>query len=404
VPEADAKLQAGVVVAALSSRTGDQVLTQIFRVEHEAANNLVAILRPLISPNNTITANAGNNTLVITEYADNLRRLGRIIAAVDLLPGAQIALVPLQHAVAADLLPLLQKLLETPAAGPTASGALGASIQIDTRTNALMLHVANPSRLTEIRSLIAQLDQPVERNGGAGASTESNGQISVGEGLNLALIRDYGSAYGLAAIARLLQSQTSINIVSTPNLIMLDNEEAKIVVGSNVPFITVQTAGLGGGGAGGATTSPFQTIERKDVGIALRIKPQINIDGTVRMTIFQESSSLSEKVAPGTSNAGPSTDKRSIETNVVVDGGQIVVLGGLIEDKSTERKSKIPLLGDIPGLGALFRSESRTKTRTNLMVFLRPVVMPDQSAVSATSIQRYHAAEATPVVPTRMGQ
>jgi general secretion pathway protein D len=553
VPEADAKLQAGVVVASPSSRTGDQVLTQIFRIEHESANNLVPILRPLISPNNTISANAGNNTLVITDYADNLRRLGRIIAAVDLPPGTQIALVPLQHAVAADLLPLLQKLLETPAAGPPAAGPVagGASIQIDARTNSLMLRVANPSRLTEVRSLIAQLDQPVDRNGGAGniwvvklkhaeatrvaavlratfggasgsmpaaaptpvsapvgapmppsgaagqgssgptlapsappstggfvqadtatnslvitaaepfyrqvravieqldgrrpqvfiesmivevsgdnaadvgfqwqgllgksgdawglaagtnygttgniitlstagSSTNADGQISVGEGLNLALIRDYGSAYGLAAIARLLQSQTSVNIVSTPNLITLDNEEAKIVVGSNVPFITGQTASLGGG-TGGATTSPFQTIERKDVGITLRIKPQINIDGTVRMTIFQESSSLSEKVAPGTSNAGPSTDKRSIETNVVVDGGQIVVLGGLIEDKYTERKSKIPLLGDIPGVGVLFRSESRTKTRTNLMVFLRPVLMPDQSAVSATSIQRYEA-------------
>jgi general secretion pathway protein D len=551
VPEADAKLQAGVVVAAPSSRTGDQVLTQIFRIEHETANNLVPILRPLISPNNTITANAGNNTLVITDYADNLRRLGRIIAAVDLPPGTQIALVPLQHAVAADLLPLLQKLLDTPAAGAPAGGPSvgGASIQIDARTNSLMLRVPNPARLIEIRSLIAQLDQPMERNGGAGniwvvklkhaeatrvaavlratfggaagttppaaptpvsapappggsgpgqgnagpslapspppstggfvqadtatnslvitaaepfyrqvravieqldgrrpqvfiesmivevsgdnaadvgfqwqgllgksgdawglaagtnygttgniitlstagsSSTESNSQISVGEGLNLALIRDYGSAYGLAAIARLLQSQTSVNIVSTPNLITLDNEEAKIVVGSNVPFITGQTASLGGGAAG-ATTSPFQTIERKDVGITLRIKPQINIDGTVRMTIFQESSSLSEKVAPGTSNAGPSTDKRSIETNVVVDAGQIVVLGGLIEDKYTERKSKIPLLGDIPGVGVLFRSESRTKTRTNLMVFLRPVVMQDQRAVSETSNQRYES-------------
>jgi general secretion pathway protein D len=551
VPEADAKLQAGVVVAAPSSRTGDQVLTQIFRIEHETANNLLPILRPLISPNNTITANAGNNTLVITDYADNLRRLGRIIAAVDLPPGTQIALVPLQHAVAADLLPLLQKLLDTPAAVPPAAGPAvgGASIQIDARTNSLMLRVANPARLTEIRSLIAQLDQPVERNGGAGniwvvklkhaeatrvaavlratfggaagtttpaaptpvsapappggggpgqgsagpslapspppstggfvqadtatnslvitaaepfyrqvravieqldghrpqvfiesmivevsgdnaadvgfqwqgllgksgdawglaagtnygssgniitlstagsSTTNPDGQISVGEGLNLALIRDYGSAYGLAAIARLLQSQTSVNIVSTPNLITLDNEEAKIVVGSNVPFITGQTAGLGGG-AGGATTSPFQTIERKDVGITLRLKPQINIDGTVRMTIFQESSSLSEKVAPGTSNAGPSTDKRSIETNVVVDAGQIVVLGGLIEDKYTERKSKIPLLGDIPGVGVLFRSESRTKTRTNLMVFLRPVVMQDQRAVNETSVQRYES-------------
>jgi general secretion pathway protein D len=225
-----------------------------------------------------------------------------------------------------------------------------------------------------------------------------HGEISVGEGLNLALLRDYGSAYGLAAIARLLQSQTSINIVSTPTLITLDNEEAKIVVGSNVPFITGQTQVAT---TGSNTASPFQTIERKDVGITLRIKPQINDGGTVRMTIFQESSSLSDKVAPGTTNAGPSTDKRSIETNVVVDGGQIVVLGGLIEDKYTERKSKIPVLGDIPFVGAMFRSESRTKTRTNLMVFLRPVVMPDRQALDEVSTRRYDAIRERQIVEPR---
>jgi general secretion pathway protein D len=188
----------------------------------------------------------------------------------------------------------------------------------------------------------------------------------------------------LAAIARVLQSQTNTNIVSTPNLITLDNEEAKIIVGSNVPFITGQFTNTGT-----ATTNPFQTIERKDVGITLRIRPQVGEGGTVRMTIFQESSSVSEKVAPGTSNAGPSTDKRSIESTVVVDDGAILVLGGLIEDRFTERKSKVPLLGDIPVLGALFRSESRTRNRTNLMVFLRPVVLRDGDSTNKLSLDRY---------------
>ncbi|HEV7914526.1 MAG TPA: type II secretion system secretin GspD, partial [Albitalea sp.] len=205
-----------------------------------------------------------------------------------------------------------------------------------------------------------------------------------GEGLNIGLIRNYAGTYTLAAIARILQSQTSTNIVSTPNLVTLDNEEAKIIVGSNVPFITGQFTNTGT-----ATTSPFQTIERKDVGITLRIKPQVGEGGTVRMQIFQESSSLSSTVAPGTSNAGPSTDKRSIESTIVVDDGQIIVLGGLIEDRYTENKTKVPLLGDIPGLGALFRSESRTKRRTNLMVFLRPVVMRDNDATNKISLDRY---------------
>jgi general secretion pathway protein D len=210
------------------------------------------------------------------------------------------------------------------------------------------------------------------------------GQINLGEGLNIGLIRNYGGTYALSAIARALQSQTSTNIISTPNLITLDNEEAKFVVGSNVPFVTGQFTNTGT-----SVANPFQTIERKDVGITLRIKPQIGEGGTVRMTIFQESSSVSDKVAPGTTNAGPTTNKRQIETNVVVDDGGIIVLGGLIEDRFIENKSKIPLLGDIPGVGALFRSESRTKNRTNLMVFLRPVVLRDAPAGDRLSLDRY---------------
>ena len=208
--------------------------------------------------------------------------------------------------------------------------------------------------------------------------------ISLGEGLNVGLVRNFFGTVGLAAIARVLQSQTNTNIASTPNLVTLDNEEAKIIVGSNVPFVTGQFTQTGT-----AATNPFQTIERKDVGITLRIRPQIGENGTIRMQIFQESSSLSSQVAPGTSNAGPSTNKRSIESNVVVDDGQILVLGGLIEDRYTDNRSQVPLLGDIPYLGALLRSENRTKTRTNLMVFLRPVVMRDAATANKLSLDRY---------------
>ncbi|MDQ6684895.1 MAG: type II secretion system protein GspD, partial [Pseudomonadota bacterium] len=162
-------------------------------------------------------------------------------------------------------------------------------------------------------------------------------------------------------------------------------EEAKIIVGSNVPFITGQYSSTG---TTGALTNPFQTIERKDVGITLRIKPQVGDDGSIRMTIFQESSSVIAQ-ATGTANAGPTTNKRSIESTVVVDDGQILVLGGLIEDRYVDDTSKIPLLGDIPYLGALFRSQSRSKTRTNLMVFLRPTVMRDGDSTTRLSSERY---------------
>ncbi|MDO8420296.1 MAG: type II secretion system protein GspD, partial [Rubrivivax sp.] len=190
----------------------------------------------------------------------------------------------------------------------------------------------------------------------------------------------------LAAIARMLQTQANVNIVSTPNLITLDNEEAKIVVGENVPFITGQFTNAG---TGGAAVNPFQTIERKDVGVTLRIRPQIGEGGAVRMTVFQEQSSVKQDTAAGTTNAGPSTSKRSIEGTVTVDDGQILVLGGLIEDRYINTASKVPLLGDLPVLGALFRSESRERRRTNLIVFLRPIVMRDAESANKFSMDRY---------------
>jgi len=212
------------------------------------------------------------------------------------------------------------------------------------------------------------------------------GQVNVGSGLNIGLLAVTNGITSLAAIARALQSQSETNVISTPNLITLDNEEAKIVVGENVPFITGQFTNTGGGGA---TTNPFQTIERKDVGITLRIRPQIGEGGAVRMTIFQEQSSVKETTAAGTTNAGPSTTKRSIENTVVVDDGAILVLGGLIEDRFVTTRNKVPILGDIPFLGALFRSESRERRRTNLIVFLRPIVLRDADSASRLSLDRY---------------
>jgi general secretion pathway protein D len=216
------------------------------------------------------------------------------------------------------------------------------------------------------------------------AASGNASSVTLGEGLNVGLLRAYNGVTTLAAIARALQSQSQTNIVSTPNLITLDNEEAKIVVGENVPFITGQFTQTGG-----STTNPFQTIERKDVGITLRIRPQIGENGAIRMQIFQEQSAVQSTTAAGTTNAGPSTTKRSIEGTVVVDDGQILVLGGLIQDTFTVNRSKVPLLGDIPFIGALFRSESRQRNRTNLMVFLRPIVMRDADSANRFSVDRY---------------
>ena len=556
VPEADAKLQTGTVSVGEVGAKGDQVITQIFSLRHENPNNLVPILRPLISANNTINANPASNSLVITDYAGNLERIGRIIAALDLPSSTGVEVVPLQHAVAADLAPLVQRLSDASATAvpgvPNAGG--GTTVVADSRANALLVKAANPARLSQVRATIAQLDRPSTLLGpgggmwvvhlknaeatrlatvvraafgafgggasgsaaastggaptpatgaaptGAGAGTPGGagtgggavsaaaqpstggfiqadpatnsliitapeplykqvralidqldtrraqvyiesmivevaggdaadfgfqwqgllgqsgdrtglaggtnftpaggvgniisvntgavqGRINLGQGLNVGLLRAYNGVTSLAAIARMLQSQAQTNIVSTPTLITLDNEEAKIVVGENVPFITGQFTGVGG--TGGATTNPFQTIERKDVGITLRIRPQIGEGGAVRMTIFQEQSSVKQDTAAGTTNAGPSTTKRSYEGAVVVDDGEILVLGGLIEDRFVTNQSKVPVLGDIPWLGALFRSESRERRRTNLMVFLRPIVMRDAESANRFSADRY---------------
>ncbi len=171
-----------------------------------------------------------------------------------------------------------------------------------------------------------------------------------------------------------------------PNLLTLDNEEAKIVIGQNVPFVTGQFTNTGSGSSGGSV-NPFQTIERKDVGLTLRVKPQISENGTVKMTIFQEVSSVDP--ASVNSASGLVTNKRSIETTVLVEDGSVVVLGGLLQDQFAGNDSKVPGLGDVPFFGNLFKSESRNRKKTNLMVFLRPVIVRDAAATDAFSIDRY---------------
>ncbi len=219
---------------------------------------------------------------------------------------------------------------------------------------------------------------------------------SLSGGFNIGLLRKVFTTsngkpiYTLGALANLLETQAGGNVLSTPNLIALDNEEAKIVIGQNVPFIT---GSFSNPSAGTANANPFQTIERKDVGLTLRVKPQIGEGGNVRMTIYQENSSV---VATGASsgNTGPTTDKSAIETSVTVDDGQILVLGGLLKEEVSTEVSKVPLLGDIPLLGYLFRSESKKRGKTNLMVFLRPVVLRNQAASDALTIDRYESIRA----------
>jgi general secretion pathway protein D len=212
------------------------------------------------------------------------------------------------------------------------------------------------------------------------AASGASGAAGIAKGLNLGLF----NSQSLGILARALQTQTGANILSTPTLLTLDNEEAKISVGSNVPFLTGQFTPSGNSPT---TTSPFQTIERKDVGLTLKVRPQISQGGTVRLQISQEVSKL-QQVA-GTDPTLASTDKRTLDSTVVVDDGQIVVLGGLIEDQITEGEDNVPLLSDIPVLGNLFRYKTRNHTKTNLMIFLRPVIVRNAQDAAAVTNPRY---------------
>jgi general secretion pathway protein D len=535
VPEADAKLQtAGVTVSGGDSGglpQGNQIVTQIFRLNHETANNLVPVLRPLISPNNTINANPGNNSLVITDYADNLRRLGRIISAMDVANATDVEVIALKHAIASDLAPLVLRLMgNTSGAAPAgqADTSFKTTLLAEPRSNALVLRTANAAQLALARSLIAKLDQPDAQGGSspagnihvvylknadatrlattlraavsgdaravspmpvatpgatAAAVTASAGSVTGGQiqadtatnsliitapepqyrqlravidkldarraqvfvesliaevsvdkaaefgiqwqsalgkagdgvigllgtnfgtagkniislatgaasgtvaparGFNFGAVQDINGVYVLGFLARFLEDSGSGNVLSTPNLLTLDNEEAKIVIGQNVPFVTGQYTNTN---SATGTVSPFQTIERKDVGLTLKVKPQISENGTVKMTIYQEVSS----VLASTVNAvnGPTTNKRTIESNVLVDDGSIVVLGGLLQDEYSGNAEKIPGLGDVPLFGNLFKSEARSRKKTNLMVFLRQMVVRDARDSERLSLDRY---------------
>jgi len=212
---------------------------------------------------------------------------------------------------------------------------------------------------------------------------------AVGHGLNIGVVKGSIKLPGVAGaeilniglLVRALEADANANILSTPTLLTLDNEEAKIVIGQNVPFITGSYAVS----AAATTPTPFQTVERKDVGLTLRIKPQISEGGAVRLQIFQEVSN----VLDSTNASGVITRKRSVESTVLVDDGQIVVIGGLIEDSVKDGVEKIPGLGDIPILGGLFKYNTRSRSKTNLMVFLKPTLIRSAASADSLSSDRY---------------
>lgn len=226
------------------------------------------------------------------------------------------------------------------------------------------------------------------RGGGTNIIDTAANLSSVGNGLNLGLMNGTVKINGievlsLGALARALEADQKNNVLSKPNILVLDNEEAKFVAGQNVPFVTgsfTQTSN--------ASTNPFQTIERKDIGVTLRVTPQVAEGGAVKLKIYQEVSSVVPTAAT-VKSADLITNKRSIDSTVLVDDGQIVVIGGLISDDTKNGDSKVPLLGDIPFIGNLFKYQTKNRDKTNLMVFLRPIVLRDGKAANQLTGERY---------------
>jgi general secretion pathway protein D len=576
VPEAEAKLQSSPTQVGVggSKAHGDQIATQVYRLQHESAANLTAVLRPLISPNNSIMADPGNNSLVITDYADNLRRLSKIIAALDAPSTGDLDVVPIRNGIASDVATLVTRLME-----PSPGGDAGrVTVLADPRTNSVIVRAPSAARANMAKSLIAKLDQPtaelgnihvvylknadaskvaqtlravvsqdasavpVQQQGTSGGSIQSAGaggtggagglggqqgqQSSVGmggtgntyaqqgqataagggggqgsgfiqadastnsliitapdavyrnlravidqldvrraqvyiealvveitsnkasefgiqwvglsgdatskyrvgglqsfnsgqsnniinlaaaaagglggtgttggtssslpalSGLSVGIFRQINGKLGLGAIASALESDGNANILSTPNMITLDNELATIKVGQNIPIIT----GSFTTGASGAS-NPFQTVDRKDVGLLLKVRPQISEGGTIKLSIYHENSGIDNSVP--TNSGGIITTVRAIESNVLADDGQIIVLGGLISDDEGHNVEKVRGLGDIPIIGNLFKYQARSRVKRNLMVFLRPVVVRSKEQNTSISMDRYELMRAS---------
>jgi general secretion pathway protein D len=567
VPEADAKLLGGPIYSA-DKPAGNGMLTRTFRLQYENAVNLIPVLRPIVSPNNPINAYPGNNTIVITDYAENLTRVAQLIASIDSPSAIDTDVVQIQNGIAADIAPMVADLLDAPGNDPTQKIAVVG----DPRSNTIIIRAGSPERTELARNLIYKLDnaqsnpsnlhvvylrnaqaaklaqalrglltgesdsgtsdsarsvlsamgastggsagqngqsgtqssgttsttnssgstggsyaqgssgsttgsggaqsseqnvafsaggvtiqadattntllisapEPLYRNlrevidlldqrraqvvieslivevgeddasefgvqwqtgnlggngviGGAnlgGSGINTNGKTSIDvlpQGLNLGYVNGtvdipgIGKILDLKVLARALKSKGGTNVLSTPNLLTLDNEAASIFVGQTIPFVS----GSYVTGGGGTSNNPFQTVTREEVGLKLNVRPQISEGGTVKLDIYQEVSSIDERASNSATSTGIVTNKRAIDTSILLDDGQIMVLGGLLQDGYSQSNDAVPWLGSLPGIGALFRNERRAITKTNLMVFLRPYIIRDSEAGRSITLNRY---------------
>jgi general secretion pathway protein D len=406
--------------------TGDSHLTQVYHLRHGAVQELVPVLRPLLPPTSHFAAHTASNTLIFTDTAANVQRILKIVRRLDQpRPEGDIHVVYLKHAKAQDMAKLLDGIINSKQKGGDAKtpGAVY-SVQAEETTNALVIQ-APEDQFVFLKGVIDKLDirraqvfievliAEVTADKAAdlgvrwfvGDDRITNGQTTAGTefsdvsgGLRLGYLKSFVEDLAgnvvpeLEVVISALRSDANTNILSTPNLLTLDNETAEIIVGQEVPFVTGQYTSTGTATAtdqttGTAVVNPFQTIERKDVGLKLKIKPQINEDKSLRLELEQEVSSVSPTVVEGASDL--ITNTRSIKATVLVDDGKIIVLGGLIKDDLKDTIEWVPVLGKIPLFGALFRKKSKTAVKTNLMVFLRPKIVRTDHDLAGHTLDKY---------------
>jgi len=437
------------IIAGVDRPDSDEL--EIIPLKHASASELVRILNSLnaggtkdASKKMRLAADDRTNSILVTGDRSSRLRIRATITYLDtpLEDGSgNTHVIYLKYAKAENLVKILTGLKDQSkkaratkgkvASARATSGSVvsqNAIIQSDDETNALII-TADPNTVKNLKAVIRQLDirraqvlieaiiAEITTNNtkelGVGLAVDgaqrSNGALPVGLS-NLAGIGDLlvaagsgttptslpnalsfgvggvtGSGVRYGMLLRALQSDTNTNILSTPNIVTLDNEEAELIVGQNIPFVTGSFTG------GGSTNpnNPFQTIERQDVGLLLKVTPQINEGDTVKLVLEQETSSvIPASLEQGL--AGLSTRKRSIKTSVLVDDGGILILGGLISEEVSDTETKVPLLGDIPIIGFLFRSENTTKTKANLMVFLRPTIIRDHKDAALVTNEKYN--------------
>ena len=422
----------------------DSLEVSIIDLKEAWVEDIVALLEQLApeqigksakGPNRvSIVASERTNSLVIKGERYTVARVKQLVSQLDVPANRSgtIKVVRLAHSDATKMAEILNSLVKEQKSGES-GGMVEVSVQADEAINALVIR-ADPANMIDIMDIIDSLD--VRRMqvlieaaivevtadfsrqlgselalGSASSSTtplgltapsgtlaqilqglaitgQPSAPTSLGDAPLIAGGRLDATGTSFAFIIKALAANGDVNLLSTPSITTMDNEEAKIVVGQNVPFRTGSTV-TGSQG----TTNPFTTIQREDVGLTLEVTPHINSDNLVRLLIHQEVSEVDASSLSGIGSQAAAdliTNKRTIDTTILVEDNEVIILGGLIRDKETQGESRVPVLGSIPGLGMLFRNRTTSTEKQNLMVFLRPTVLKNQADIAEATERKFN--------------